>query len=90
MIFIWAGHKNDYEFEFGWIISEIRNDRKIPLASTPSFLLLDPHHREWTYLDLPELIKPLTNWRWTVPLNNAQMRLGALGELQLRRREVIT
>jgi len=29
---------------------------------------------------------PPTYWRWTVPLNNAQMGLGALGELQLRSR----
>jgi len=25
-------------------------------------------------------------WRWTVPLNNAQMGLGAFGELQMRSR----
>jgi len=26
-------------------------------------------------------------WRWTVPLNNAQIGLGAFGELQMRSRE---
>jgi len=29
---------------------------------------------------------PTYYWRWTVPLNNAQMELGALGKLQLRSR----
>jgi len=27
--------------------------------------------------------KPPAYWRWTVPLNNAQMGLGVLGELQM-------
>jgi len=31
--------------------------------------------------------KPHTFWRWTVPLNNAQMGIGAFGELQLLSRE---
>jgi len=32
--------------------------------------------------DLPGQTKSPTYWRWTVPLNNAQMGLGALSELQ--------
>jgi len=30
--------------------------------------------------------KPPTYWRWTIPLSNAQMGLGALGKLQMRSR----
>jgi len=37
----------------GQIISEIRNGRKILIASTLLFLLLAPHHWEWPFLDLP-------------------------------------
>jgi len=68
-----------------WIISRIRNSRKISLASTQLFLLLALHHWEQPYTFQGQT-KPLAIWHWTVLLNNAQMGLGALGKLQLRSR----
>jgi len=48
------------------------------LGSSPPGMTL--HKSSWIRLNLP------LYWRWTVPLNNAQMELGALGVLQMRSR----
>jgi len=71
----WADHKGNAEWQKN--TSRLHTFILSPGPSPPGMTLPRP---SWVRL------KPPTYWPWTVLLNNAQMRIDALGELQLRSR----